>query len=205
MATHSSVLAWRIPWTEEPGRLQSIGSQSQTCLQRLSSSIMSKLCLPFTTENNPQSKRSFYFQFLKHERSDYCLFPKVFSHHSLIPDGADIAGSCPASPDPVRSCAPAIGRLQSAGVVTHRDSSPERGEEALRDLSPGQQGNLQWWEEVGWLCEAREWTAQINPGFGIESTDYQSSQMCAFHQGPTSCAGADVNSRELGSSRVRFC
>ena len=27
LATHSSILAWRIPWTEEPGRLQSIGSQ----------------------------------------------------------------------------------------------------------------------------------------------------------------------------------
>ena len=27
MATHSSTLAWRIPWTEEPGRLQSMGSQ----------------------------------------------------------------------------------------------------------------------------------------------------------------------------------
>ena len=27
MATHSSLLAWRIPWTEEPGRLQSMGSQ----------------------------------------------------------------------------------------------------------------------------------------------------------------------------------
>ena len=27
MATHSSILAWRIPWTEEPGRLQSMGSQ----------------------------------------------------------------------------------------------------------------------------------------------------------------------------------
>ena len=26
MATHSSILAWRIPWTEEPGRLQSIRS-----------------------------------------------------------------------------------------------------------------------------------------------------------------------------------
>ena len=26
MATHSSVLAWRIPWTEEPGRLHSMGS-----------------------------------------------------------------------------------------------------------------------------------------------------------------------------------
>ena len=29
MATHSSFLAWRIPWTEEPGGLQSIGSQSR--------------------------------------------------------------------------------------------------------------------------------------------------------------------------------
>ena len=27
IATHSSILAWRIPWTEEPGRLQSIGLQ----------------------------------------------------------------------------------------------------------------------------------------------------------------------------------
>ena len=27
MATHSSTLAWKMPWTEEPGRLQSMGSQ----------------------------------------------------------------------------------------------------------------------------------------------------------------------------------
>ena len=27
MATHSSILAWNIPWTEEPGRLQSMGLQ----------------------------------------------------------------------------------------------------------------------------------------------------------------------------------
>ena len=27
MAAHSSTLAWKIPWTEEPGRLQSVGSQ----------------------------------------------------------------------------------------------------------------------------------------------------------------------------------
>ena len=27
MATHSSILAWRVPWTEEPGRLQSMRSQ----------------------------------------------------------------------------------------------------------------------------------------------------------------------------------
>ena len=30
MATHSSILAWKIPWTEEPGRLKSMESQSDT-------------------------------------------------------------------------------------------------------------------------------------------------------------------------------
>ena len=35
MATHSSILAWRIPWTEEPGGLQSRGvAKSQTRLKR---------------------------------------------------------------------------------------------------------------------------------------------------------------------------
>ena len=33
MATLSSILAWRIPWTEEPGRLQPIGLQSWTQLK----------------------------------------------------------------------------------------------------------------------------------------------------------------------------
>ena len=32
-ATRSSILAWRIPWTEEPGELQSVGSQSQAPLK----------------------------------------------------------------------------------------------------------------------------------------------------------------------------
>ena len=34
-AAHSNILAWRILWTEGPGRLQSIGSQSRTQLKRL--------------------------------------------------------------------------------------------------------------------------------------------------------------------------
>ena len=33
MATHSNILAWEIPWTEEPGGLQSVGSQSDTTEQ----------------------------------------------------------------------------------------------------------------------------------------------------------------------------
>ena len=37
MATHSSILAWKIPWTEKPGGLQSM--QSQRAVQRLSEHI----------------------------------------------------------------------------------------------------------------------------------------------------------------------
>ena len=35
MATHSSTLAWQIPWTEEPGRLQSMGSLELDMTERL--------------------------------------------------------------------------------------------------------------------------------------------------------------------------
>ena len=36
MATHSSILAWRIPWTEEPGGLQSMGHKESDMTERLS-------------------------------------------------------------------------------------------------------------------------------------------------------------------------
>ena len=36
METHTSILAWRIPWTEEPGRLQSMGSHESDTTERLS-------------------------------------------------------------------------------------------------------------------------------------------------------------------------
>ena len=36
MATHSSILAWRIPWTEEPGRLQSRGRKESHTTERVS-------------------------------------------------------------------------------------------------------------------------------------------------------------------------
>ena len=41
MATHSSVLAWEIPWTEEPGRLQSMGSQELDMIYLVDSSSSS--------------------------------------------------------------------------------------------------------------------------------------------------------------------
>ena len=39
MATHSSVLAWEIPWTEEPGGLQSMGMQELDTTEQLHSNI----------------------------------------------------------------------------------------------------------------------------------------------------------------------
>ena len=33
MATHSSILAWKIPWTEEPGRLQSMGHKESDMIE----------------------------------------------------------------------------------------------------------------------------------------------------------------------------
>ena len=45
MATHSSVLAWKIPGAAEPGGLPSLGSHSQTRLERFSSSSSSLLAV----------------------------------------------------------------------------------------------------------------------------------------------------------------
>ena len=39
MATHSTILAWRIPWTEEPGGLQSVGSAKSPTTERLTTTL----------------------------------------------------------------------------------------------------------------------------------------------------------------------
>ena len=43
MTTHSSILAWRIPWTEEPGGLSSIGCKESDMTQQLTLSLLSSL------------------------------------------------------------------------------------------------------------------------------------------------------------------
>ena len=47
MATHSTIFAWRIPWTEEPGGLQSMASQSQSLLNDWYNTTMAGTCLTF--------------------------------------------------------------------------------------------------------------------------------------------------------------
>ena len=45
MATHSHTLAWKIPWTEEPRRLQSMGSQSQTRLSNFTVTLWTEVVI----------------------------------------------------------------------------------------------------------------------------------------------------------------
>ena len=51
MAPHSSTLAWRIPWTEEPGELQSMGYKEMDTTERLALSLFleDRQKMPFTS------------------------------------------------------------------------------------------------------------------------------------------------------------
>ena len=63
MATHSSTLAWRIPWTEEPGGLQAMGSQGLDATERLNRDHQVFVCaVELTTVEQkgiPQDDRQF--------------------------------------------------------------------------------------------------------------------------------------------------
>ena len=60
MATHPSVLAWKIPWTEGPGSLQSMGSKKLDMTEQLSTHTEE------TMDNNTDSYLCFKFTFEFH-------------------------------------------------------------------------------------------------------------------------------------------
>ena len=75
MVTHSSILAWKIPWTEEPGRLQSMGSQRvrhdwATSLHFTSCPVDSQICTPILTFH-------LSFTLIIHLPSPNYLFPQI--------------------------------------------------------------------------------------------------------------------------------
>ena len=77
MATHSSILAWRIPWTEEPGGLQSIGHKSRTGLRQLNTAQYSRLV---TSSNDSVS-----YLFVLTVKSEYKL-SKCQTSKSILTD-----------------------------------------------------------------------------------------------------------------------
>ena len=54
MVTHSSILAWRIPWTEEPGRLQSMGRKESDMTERLHFHFTFTVYLEHPATQHPQ-------------------------------------------------------------------------------------------------------------------------------------------------------
>ena len=70
MANHSSILAWKIPWTEEPGRLQSMGvTKSRTRLSHFTS---------LQSLFNPRKLRIYYFTYFSGNSTgvDCCFLPQ---------------------------------------------------------------------------------------------------------------------------------
>ena len=51
MATHSNIFAWEIPWTEEPGRLQSMGCKELDTTEQLTQRTQKRYqpCVPYTS------------------------------------------------------------------------------------------------------------------------------------------------------------
>ena len=75
---YSSILAWKIPWTEEPGRLQSMGSQGQDTIQRLNHHLAALQC-----------RASFHYITkcinYKHTYiSSFSQFPSHLCHHRAL-------------------------------------------------------------------------------------------------------------------------
>ena len=76
MAIHSSILAWEIPWTEEPGGLQTLGSQSQTRLRaEQQQQVVEKVTAPGLSEVEDERK-----SFLKWRHLSWDLKEERASH-----------------------------------------------------------------------------------------------------------------------------
>ena len=72
MATHSSIRDWRIPWTEEPDGLQSMGSQSQTRLKQFSMHAFSSI----TQQDKVRATSSLHSNWVKHPSATLLTCPR---------------------------------------------------------------------------------------------------------------------------------
>ena len=99
MATHSSILAWKIPWTEETGGLQSVGSQSwrterlsvhaPSPARRIQESTFSPLPLPLGTlrefPQSPPRATQDPWSCLPPSRTCFVSFPNSCRSHQPLP------------------------------------------------------------------------------------------------------------------------
>ena len=83
MVTHSSILAWKIPWTEEPGRLQSMGSQSWTGLKQLSTNLLWASHVELVVKNSSASQELQETQVQSLDQEDP-LEKEMATHSSIL-------------------------------------------------------------------------------------------------------------------------
>ena len=93
MAIHSSILAWRIPWTEEPGE-QSMGSQSWTRLSNLHTMLFDIILSYIFLDMSPQVRKT------KANEQDYIKL-KTFCTVKETKVKVKVSQSCPTLCDPV--------------------------------------------------------------------------------------------------------
>ena len=116
METHSSILAWRIPWTEEPGGLQPMGSQTvrhdlvakhtQRRAQTVWSTILAVLRKSFVLL---RTQRSTFEQSSKLSLPHYCPFPAPWNQIT----GAGSQGACPSPAPPIGNHSAHLSRKTS--------------------------------------------------------------------------------------------
>ena len=110
MANHTSIFVWRIPWTEEPGRLQSMGSQrvrldwATNSFLHIYSSFLSWVkpwvtsqFQPFRTSSGP---------FLLHREDTPCWYPCSLLCDSMEPSPTPVVSEIPASCELLVGCPP---------------------------------------------------------------------------------------------------
>ena len=94
MATHSSTLAWKIPWTEEPGRLQSMGSRrvghdwvtslSLSCIGEGNGNPLQCSCLENPRDGGPGGLPSMGSRRVEHDWSDLAAAAADYLWTSLV-------------------------------------------------------------------------------------------------------------------------
>ena len=94
MATQSGILAWRIPWTEEPGGLQSMGSACKDWVTKHSTLLIRSVLAHILFSAELNSPIPVHFGLLVHKMSVFTLAISCFDHFQLaLIHGPNIPGS----------------------------------------------------------------------------------------------------------------
>ena len=138
MATHSSILAWRIPWTEEPGGLQSIGLQRVRWVKRQRMNLRLKKKKRWWINLSSKTKRLWWKRVKSAAEGPLCQTTKAGPTHTL--GGAtQVAGVCLKGPGGCCRACPGLAWLCAA--------SPARPGESPSLQSSSAPSFIKWWDE----------------------------------------------------------